>query len=115
MWGNLYSNQRKAPTRENIMDWKLFGMTFFTLFLAEFGDKTQLMAMSLGAQYPDGISYRSVLLGVLGGLTCAGLFGAFLGKILSGWLSPHWVQIGAGFLFILIGTFTLWKAYVNHS
>lgn len=98
-----------------MFDWKLFGMTFFTLFLAEMGDKTQLMAMSLGAQYPDGISYRSVLLGVLGGLLASGLLGAFLGKFLSHWISFQWIQVGAGVLFILIGSFTLWKAYVNHS
>lgn len=65
------------------MDWKLFGLSFITVFLAEIGDKSQLAAIALSgtAKSPRAVFFGSVtaliltsFLGVLAG----GAFAQFL-------------------------------------
>jgi len=36
------------------MNWQLFGLTFITVFLAEIGDKSQLVAIALGGSSAGG-------------------------------------------------------------
>jgi len=81
--------------------------TFAVIFLAEFGDKTQLAVVAL-AKSP---------MGVFIGAGCALLASAFLAVLLgcnlprllpeSATRTAHYV---AGGLFVLVGAWTIWKA-----
>jgi len=87
------------------MDLKLFAITFFAVFLAELGDKTQLATMSFAA------GNRHALLLVFAAsalalVTTSGI-GVLAGAALSRWINPKYIKIGAGILFILIGLATL--------
>jgi putative Ca2+/H+ antiporter (TMEM165/GDT1 family) len=88
------------------MDWTLLFTTFATIFIAEFGDKTQLAAMSLSA---GSDKTNEIILGVVGGLAMAGLLGIVAGKILSQFITPEIMKWVSGCLFILIGIITLVK------
>lgn len=44
------------------MDWKLFGLSFITVFLAEIGDKSQLAAIALSgsSKHPRAVFFGSI-------------------------------------------------------
>ena len=91
------------------MDWKLFLVTFGSVFLAEFGDKTQLATMAFaGESRKPWVVFAASSLALV---TAAGI-GAAVGGLISRWVHPSWVRrIAAGF-FILIGAWLLiaeWK------
>jgi len=88
------------------MDWKLFATTFITLFIAEFGDKTQLAAMAASAHSKGA---WEVAVAVVLGLAFAGILGFIAGRILSDYLTPAVLRYGAGGLFILMGIWILFK------
>ncbi|MBS4537680.1 TMEM165/GDT1 family protein [Clostridium sp. D2Q-11] len=77
---------------------------FLFIFMAEMGDKTQILAMTFATQY----SVSKVLLGVfIGSLLNHGIaiaLGAYLGNM----IPLNNVQIIAGLLFILFGIWGLW-------
>ena len=91
------------------MDWKVFGATFATIFLAELGDKTQLAAFGAAAASEGG--RLSVFLGSALALVAtsalAVLAGAALGKV----VPLVWLERLGGVLFVAIGAFTLWRSY----
>lgn len=86
------------------MDWKIFTATFVTIFLAEFGDKTQFAAMAASA----GTSSRmSVLLAVVLALSLAGVLGVVAGGLVGQFLDPRITRWVAGILFIGVGVWML--------
>ena len=87
------------------MDWKLFLVTFFAVFLAELGDKTQLATMSFAA----GNRHALVLVFIASSLALVSTsaIGVLAGGAVAQWVSPKYIKIGAGVLFILIGLATL--------
>ncbi|MBI2932508.1 MAG: TMEM165/GDT1 family protein [Planctomycetes bacterium] len=92
------------------MDWKLFSLTFTSVFLAEFGDKTQLATLAFAGQSrkPWLIFLASSLALVL----AAGI-GAAVGGVAARWISPVWMRRGAAVLFVVIGLWILvseWRA-----
>lgn len=82
------------------MDLKLIWSTFFVIFLAELGDKTQLATLSLAAQ--SGKKW-SIFLGASIALIATSLIGTLLGGTLGHLIRPDYVRTGAGLLFIVIG------------
>lgn len=86
------------------MDWKLFAMTFGTVFLAELGDKTQLatLAFSADSKKPLLVFAASSL-----ALVMVTAIGAAVGGAASKWLPVEWVRRGAAVLFIVIGIILL--------
>lgn len=76
-------------------------------FLAEMGDKTQLMTIAISAQYHQPIF-------VLMGTTTGMLIADGLGILGGAWMSKHipevYIKWGAGIVFILCGTLTLWNS-----
>ena len=79
--------------------------TFGLVFLAEFGDKTQLATFCLSADC--GSSRISVFLGSVGALVLSSLLAVFFGNAISRFIPPDYIKIGAGVFFILAGMWTL--------
>jgi putative Ca2+/H+ antiporter (TMEM165/GDT1 family) len=87
------------------MDWKVFWVTFGTIFLAEMGDKTQLAALTMSAETRLPLS---VFLGASLALCVVTLLGVLLGAWLNQWLPEGLLKKIAGASFILIGGLILW-------
>ncbi|SHH22002.1 Putative Ca2+/H+ antiporter, TMEM165/GDT1 family [Caloranaerobacter azorensis DSM 13643] len=81
-----------------------FIRALFLIFMAEMGDKTQILAMSFATQF----SIESVLLGVFIGSFLNHGLAVILGTYLSSIIPVNFIQILAGFLFI---GFALWTLY----
>jgi putative Ca2+/H+ antiporter (TMEM165/GDT1 family) len=90
------------------MDWKVFWVTFATVFLAEMGDKTQLAALTMTAE--TGVPV-SVFTGACVALCLATFLGVAFGSILSQWIPPTLLKKLAGGTFILIGGLMLLGKY----
>ena len=91
--------------------WELIGSiatAFGLVFLAELGDKTQLLALGFGAQY----SFRTVLIGLILGFGAAGAVAVVVGGVLGAALPSRPIAIAGGILFLLFALNTLrvlWK------
>jgi hypothetical protein len=87
------------------VDIKLFLVTFFAVFLAELGDKTQLATLSFAS------GNRHALWVVFGAsslaLVVSSAVGVLAGGALASLIDPKYIRIGAGVLFILIGMATI--------
>lgn len=79
-------------------------ITFFTVFVAEMGDKTQLATMLMSAQSR---SPWAIFLGSAGALVTASLVSVLLGEGLAQVLPPSTLQVLAGLGFVLIGAYVL--------
>ncbi len=93
---------------KNILSWQVFVLTFSTLFIAEMGDKTQLAVFSLVTESKQPFS---VFLGASLALAVVTLIGVIFGGLVTKLVPPHYLKIGAGFLFVGIGFYTLWEAF----
>ena len=78
---------------------------FAVVFLAELGDKTQLVALTLGARYPA----SRVLLALTGAIAVLQTISVTLGALVSRALPDRAVAIGAGLLFLAFAVWT-WRA-----
>lgn len=76
---------------------------FTLIFIAEMGDKTQILAMAFATRFP----VKKVLLGIfLGSLLNHGL-AVILGSYISSFIPVNTIQIAAGFVFIAFSLWTL--------
>ena len=89
------------------MDWKIFLTIFASVFIAELGDKTQLATM-LFASDKD-VSKTTVFLAASAALIVASAFGVLAGTLLSEYINEKVLHYIAGFGFIAIGAFTLYR------
>ena len=94
------------------MDIPLLLSTFFTVFLAELGDKTQLATVAL-----SGTSNRpiAVFIGSSSALVLASLIGALAGGSVSGFIRTDLLQLIASAGFLLIGGRLLWPLVTAES
>lgn len=90
------------------MDPKLIATIFFTVFLAELGDKTQLATVLFAAR--EGSSLVTVFLAASSALVASTALGVVAGATLSNYLDPRYLSYVAGAGFMLIGAWTLWQA-----
>ena len=88
-----------------MLKWGTFWTTFGALFLAEMGDKTQLMAITLAAQTRSPVS---VFLGATLALALVSLIGVGVGTALGQYLPADLLHKVAAVAFILIGVLMLW-------
>jgi Ca2+/H+ antiporter, TMEM165/GDT1 family len=80
-----------------------FLISLVMVFLAEMGDKTQLIAMALAGRYKP----VTVLLGILCATGAAHVLSVVAGGFLGGLLAGPWLQFLAGISFLFFGIWTL--------
>lgn len=73
------------------------------VFVAELGDKTQLVALGFGARY----RLAPVMIGVVLGYAASTLLSVVVGGLLGAALPTRWIGIGGGLLFLGFAAWTL--------
>ena len=87
-----------------------FRTAFIMIFLAELGDKTQLVTASQAAQHSGSLMGMSmVFVASTLALWTVSLIGIFAGKQLVRFIPLCWIHRSAGFMFLLFGVAGLWK------
>jgi putative Ca2+/H+ antiporter (TMEM165/GDT1 family) len=81
---------------------------FFTVFLAELGDKTQLATLLFATD--RSVGKLQVFLAASSALVLSTLLAVMVGEGLTRVISPHTLKVVAGFAFIGVGVWTLWSA-----
>ncbi len=82
------------------MDWKVFSATFAAIFVAEFGDKTQLAAITMTGKTGKPVA---VFLGAALAMALVTLIGVTVGEGLTRLIPTEYLEKGAAALFVLIG------------
>jgi putative Ca2+/H+ antiporter (TMEM165/GDT1 family) len=83
---------------------------FIMIFMAELGDKTQLVTASQAARYSDSIAgMGNVFAASTLALWSVSLLGIFVGKQLVRYIPLCWIHRTAGFMFLVFGAVALWK------
>jgi len=87
-----------------------FRTAFIMIFMAELGDKTQLVTASQAAQYSDSLAGMSIVfVASTLALWLVSLIGIFAGKQLVRYIPLCWIHRTAGFMFLVFGIAGLWK------
>ncbi len=81
----------------------VIGITFSTVFLAEFGDKSQLMTISFASKYDN----MTVFAGIFSGITIVTILAVAVGTILFQLIPVTLVKIIASLIFVSFGIYTL--------
>ena len=81
----------------------VFAATFLLIFLAEFGDKTQIAVAGMGGTH----TASAVWLGATLALSCTSALGVFAGSKLLKQLPLHWIHRISGAFFLLLAAFAL--------
>jgi Ca2+/H+ antiporter, TMEM165/GDT1 family len=94
--------QAKSPWREEL---GIFASTFFTILLAELGDKTQVTTLLLSAQ-----SHAPwiVFAGAGSALVATSLIGVLLGRWLAQRVPPRTLEVAAGLLLLVLAVLLVW-------
>lgn len=90
------------------MDLKIFLTTFLALFLAEFGDKTQLAAISLTSETGRPLS---VFLGGVAALALVTLIGVVFGGVLVSYVPELYLKKAAALFFVVVGVLMWFRAF----
>ena len=98
-FGSLYGIEGRYK-----MDFKTLFTTFSMIFLAELGDKTQLATLVFAAESK---SKLAVFFGSASALLLTSLLAVIFGSAASRLIPTHYVKIGAGVLFILLGSWII--------
>ena len=85
--------------------WQAFFSTFWMVFLAELGDKTQLTVLAQSATSSKWI----VLSAAVAALALASFLGVIAGGLLGKWVPERAVRIAGGVMFLAFGAFMLWS------
>src|SRR5882672_4456940 len=80
-----------------------FLIAVFLVFIAEMGDKTQLVALAFATRY----AAKTVLAGVFGATLFIHFFSVVIGEAAALTLSVFWIKLLAGLSFIVFGLWTL--------
>ncbi|KAF0196055.1 MAG: hypothetical protein FD169_1121 [Bacillota bacterium] len=88
-----------------------FWTVFFTFFVAELGDKTQLITLGLAAK--QGLPVITWL-GASAGLIAAQALGIFMSGFIAKHIPPRALQVGAAGIFFIFGTLSLYQNLPKH-
>ena len=83
-----------------------------TFFLAELGDKTMLMTVTLASQHH---SFAGVWLGSSLGMVVADALAIIVGRVLGAQLPERLIKYGAAAVFFITGALTLLEAVLNRA
>lgn len=89
------------------MDWKSALMTFAIIFLAELGDKTQLMVMSMSARSK---APHMIFFGAAAALIASSLIAVLAGDAFLRNIPLRYIRLGTGVAFVLIGGILVFKS-----
>ena len=79
------------------------GFSTAAIFIAEMGDKTQLVAMSLASRH----RVLTVILGITAATAVVHLGSVFIAEVLGATLPTDWLTLAAGLAFLFFGLWTL--------
>ncbi len=79
------------------------GVSSLAIFVAEMGDKTQLVAMSLATRYRA----LTVILGITAATAVVHLGSVFIAEVLGASIPTDWLTLAAGLAFLIFGAWTL--------
>ncbi|MFD6100593.1 TMEM165/GDT1 family protein [Nocardiopsis flavescens] len=79
------------------------GISALAVFVAEMGDKTQLVAMSLATRYRA----LTVILGITAATAVVHIASVFIAEVLGASLPTDWITLVAGIAFLVFGAWTL--------
>lgn len=100
--GNPDADEEGGPDGARASFWPVFGTSFAVVFLAEFGDLTQFLTVSLAARFHDPVAVGA---GATLGLWTAAAIAVLVGWRLLKLIPMHWLTRGAaGIMVILAGT-----------
>jgi putative Ca2+/H+ antiporter (TMEM165/GDT1 family) len=85
----------------------VFATTFLLIFLAEFGDKTQIAVAGMGSTH----AASAVWLGASLALTCTSALGIFAGRNLLSRLPLRWIHRISGIFFLLLAAFAISRLF----
>ncbi len=86
------------------MFWKVLAQTFVAIFLAELGDKTQMVVLLQSAQSKR---WLAVSVGAVLGFALATLLAAVIGQVMGKALPEKPLKLVAGALFIALGIWVI--------
>lgn len=89
------------------MEWKSALATFAIIFLAELGDKTQLMVMSLSARSK---APHMIFLGAAGALIASSLVAVMAGDSFLRHIPIRYLRLGTGLMFMMIGAMLVYRS-----
>ncbi|MFO7992434.1 MAG: TMEM165/GDT1 family protein [Thermoplasmata archaeon] len=88
------------------MEWHVvLALSFILVALAELGDKSQVMTISLASKY----HYRPVFWGIFIGMGVVTVIGVAIGSVLYTIFPMFYIKIFAGLVFIAFGVISLYK------
>ena len=82
-----------------------FIIAFLATFVAEIGDKTQLVTLTMSSRG----SPRQVFLGAMLALALVTGLGVVLGELVAGLFPTHLVALGSGIFFLFMGIHTYFR------
>ncbi|MCX7822380.1 MAG: TMEM165/GDT1 family protein [Syntrophobacterales bacterium] len=88
------------------MDWRLFLTTFFAIFVAELGDKTQLATFCFAS---DAKSRLTVFLAASAALVSTSAIAVLCADVVRRFVSPDLIRWLAGGFFVAIGIWMIIK------
>lgn len=89
-----------------------FFVAFGLIFIAELGDKTQLIILSLACK---GHSPNKLALGAVLGFAVVVFLGGFLALIITQYIDLIWITLTAGVIFVIIGIIQFIGLIRNHN
>jgi putative Ca2+/H+ antiporter (TMEM165/GDT1 family) len=96
---NESNSSQKSTQKQRWTFWTVFSSTFLTIFLAEMGDKTQLVTLLMSA---ESRSPWLVFAGSAAALISTSLLGVAIGYWLSNKLSPKTLDLSVAILLLFI-------------
>jgi len=107
--GALFSKEEESGSGKSIGKGKsvknVFVMTFLMIFLAEFGDKTQLGVAGLAAALP----LAPVWVGGTLALAMTSLLGVWFGQTFLRRIPLYWLHRLSGVLFLSFAVYAVWR------